>query len=80
MIFADLWKKVLKIVLPCTLVPAALLLGIGLYCYLSKKKRGREIDQNQKELMGMTAGVKQQQGMEYPNLSNNSRKTVGVHV
>ena len=41
MIFADLWKKVLKIVLPCTLVPAALLLGIGLYCYLSKKKRGR---------------------------------------
>ena len=80
MIFADRWKKVLKIVLPCALVPAALLLGIGLYCYVSKKKRGREIDQNQKELMGMNPGVEQRQGMECPNLSNNSRKTGGVLV
>lgn len=70
----DRWKKVLKIVLPCTLVPAALLLGIGSYCYVTKKKSGREVDQNQRELMGMNPGVEQQQRMEY------SRKTGVVLV
>ena len=65
MIFLDRQKDILKIALPCTLLPALAVCVICVCRYLSKRKRRREIEHNQNELMEVNLGVKQQ-GMEYP--------------